>query len=720
MQASPQVVRFEIFELDLKAEELRKNRRKLKLRGQPFQVLATLLERPGEVVTREELQQKLWPDGTFVDFDHSLNTAINKIREVLGDSAENPRFVETIPRRGYRFIAPLEGSRVDADLRADTTTVGPSETSGNSGSLSASPHTLQPVSKTRWPGWLWWAAALTGLGLISLVVVFWLGLPLSHPRVTSSKRLTHDGMLKGSHVFHSPIMTDGTRVYFFEVAKNSDTSLLSQVSVAGGETGFVSSPLKEIVAYDISLKRSELLVWGRLHTETFAQASYWALPLPGGTPRRLSDELRGAGGACWSPDGEQIAYAKEQAFYVASSDGSGSRKLATVSGTASDLRWSPDGSRLRFSLSDDMSEEISLWEVEADGSNLHPLLPGWNDPPGECCGNWTPDGHYYVFQSTRDGRTDVLALRESQGWLSRRAPELTRLTAGPLHFSAPVVGLDGKKIFVMGDQPRGELMRYEKASGRFVPYLGGISAYMLDFSRDGQWVVYVSYPENSLWRSDLKGGQRLQVTSPPLQAAFPQFSPDGRKVAFMGKTRGRPWRSYLVPAEGGSLQTLMPDHCAQTFPTWSPDGNRLAFSFWSFAAQVEGIQVLDLRTKQITTLPGSADLGGPRWSHDGRYIGAGNASKSMIFDLTTQTWTEFQPGGGIVFGSRDGKFLDFLMGDTFYRLRISDRKVEPVASFGEYANQAVVWSFGLAADGSPMFLRSISNQEIYALDWEAP
>ena len=107
---SPRLVRFGIFEVDLPAGELRKGGLKLKLTGQPFQVLAILLERPGEVVTREELQKRLWPD-TFVDVDHNLNTAINKIREVLGDSAENPRFVETLPRRGYRFVAPVEGAQ---------------------------------------------------------------------------------------------------------------------------------------------------------------------------------------------------------------------------------------------------------------------------------------------------------------------------------------------------------------------------------------------------------------------------------------------------------------------------------------------------------------------------------------------------------------------------------------------------------------------------------
>src|SRR6185369_371253 len=107
------LVRFGTFELDLRAGELRKGGAKLRLGGQPLQVLAILLESPGKVVTRDELHKRLWPD-TFVDVDHNLNTAVNKIREVLGDSAENPRFVETLPRRGYRFIAPAEGTCVAA------------------------------------------------------------------------------------------------------------------------------------------------------------------------------------------------------------------------------------------------------------------------------------------------------------------------------------------------------------------------------------------------------------------------------------------------------------------------------------------------------------------------------------------------------------------------------------------------------------------------------
>ncbi len=104
------LVRFAVFEVDLDAGELRKNGARIRLQEQPFQVLAVLLERAGQVVTREELRQQIWPADTFVDFDHSLNTAVNKIREALGDSASNPRFVETLARRGYRFLAPLNGS----------------------------------------------------------------------------------------------------------------------------------------------------------------------------------------------------------------------------------------------------------------------------------------------------------------------------------------------------------------------------------------------------------------------------------------------------------------------------------------------------------------------------------------------------------------------------------------------------------------------------------
>ena len=141
-QNNSRVARFGVFELDLSAGELRKSGVKLRLRGQPFQVLALLLERAGEVVTREELQQKLWPSDTFVDFDHSLNTAINKVREVLGDSASSPRYVETLARRGYRFIAPVQAP---AQIGA------PSDTSTAHGGAGAELHSTTSTGSSDFP-----------------------------------------------------------------------------------------------------------------------------------------------------------------------------------------------------------------------------------------------------------------------------------------------------------------------------------------------------------------------------------------------------------------------------------------------------------------------------------------------------------------------------------------------------------------------------------------
>ncbi len=158
---STRVIRFGIFEVDLQSGELRKAGLKLKLTGQPFQVLAILLEHPGEVVTREELQKRLWPD-TFVDIDHNLNTAINKIREALEDSAESPRFVETLPRRGYRFIGAINQENASASVPADSERL----KSDNASARTAAADAVGPEVSGR----LRWIGVLTALVVVLAIV----------------------------------------------------------------------------------------------------------------------------------------------------------------------------------------------------------------------------------------------------------------------------------------------------------------------------------------------------------------------------------------------------------------------------------------------------------------------------------------------------------------------------------------------------------------------
>ena len=181
-------------------------------------------------------------------------------------------------------------------------------------------------------------------------------------------------------------MTDGTRLYFMMPKKTGWT--IAEVSASGGETAPIPSHFDDIQLADISPNGSELLI-GQF--ELPRDVPVYVLPLPAGLPRRVGDIL--AHDASWSPDGEQIVYAHDNELYLAKPDGRESRRLMTLAGPASWPRWSPHGTVLRFTVEDLKTGSQSLWEVAPNGTRLHPLLPGWSNPPAECCGNWTPDGN---------------------------------------------------------------------------------------------------------------------------------------------------------------------------------------------------------------------------------------------------------------------------------------------------------------------------------------
>ena len=478
---------FGLFELDLQARELRKSGVRIKLQEQPFQILAMLLERPGEIVTREELQKRLWPEDTFVDFDLSLNSAVKKLRQALGDDSENPRFIETLYRRGYRFIGPVNGTSALSAPTAVSTEAAPAPP------MSQTP---RPAGRARNFRVLPWAI----MAMLVLVAagVFW-STPSQAPRITGYTQITRDGRAKG----FGGLVVGGERLYVQEI--ELDRFVIGEVSVSGGETAILPTPFRNVGIADIAPTGSALLVGTSEGTP--GEDSVWALPLPAGSPRRLGDLV--VNSATWSPVANELVFSKGQDIFIANSDGGNPRKLATVGGLARSLRFSPDGQRLRFTIHDLKNDSYSLWELNRDGSGLHPLLPGWNASPQECCGNWTPDGKYFLFQSFRAGRFNLWALPERGHWF-RGYTEPTRLTNGPLDFTLPVPSRDGKRIFSVGVQPRAELVRYDAKTG-FVPYFGGMSGLGLAFSPDGQWVAYISVPDFTLWRSKVDGSERLQT-----------------------------------------------------------------------------------------------------------------------------------------------------------------------------------------------------------------
>src|SRR5687768_3326768 len=213
------VLRFGTFEFDVQNGELRKSGLAVRIQEQPRQVLLALLERPGQVVSREDLRQRLWPDGIFVDFEHSLNTAVKKLRDALGDAAENPRFVETVPLRGYRFTAPVDGTVGDPQEAAPP-----------------------PPSRRR-------LKIVTALALVLATAVvallWWMSRPPRLPKLVGSTQLTYSGRVIGPEltreVFH-PLLTDGTRIYFGEY-KNAIVT--SQVLATGGEIQPLPLPFRQ-------------------------------------------------------------------------------------------------------------------------------------------------------------------------------------------------------------------------------------------------------------------------------------------------------------------------------------------------------------------------------------------------------------------------------------------------------------------------------------------
>lgn len=625
-----------------------------------------------------------------------------------------------------------------AELRADLKRLKRDTDSGRTGATSTAVTAALPVSAAtptalpRALGLKWIAAGAVAVLGLALVAFFVLRSPVPPPRVLGAAQITNDGRPKAGGLgdIPSPLLTDGGRIYFVQPGPFGGSSNLLQASAEGGETVPIPLTGKYYALINISPTRPELLLGGPPPTNE--GGGLWLLPLPGGQPRRLG-ELTVAD-ATWSTDGNQILYTRGEDLYIAQGDGTGSRKLASAHGVLFWPRVSPDGSRVRFSAQDSKLNTRSLWEVRADGSGLRQLLPGWNPSSLDCCGNWTPDGKYFVFQSTREGATGLWALREKMHFWEKVQSDPAPLAVGQMNALSPTPSKDGKRVFFIGATSRGEVVRYDPKSRQLTPYLSGLSAEGVVFSRDGQWVAYNSFPEGTLWRSKTDGSERLQLTYKPLEVSLPAWSPDGSQIAFAGRPPGQPWGVYTVSASGGTPEKVAPMEFDTLDPTWSPDGKSLAFGRLSNVirgTKENAIFTVDLKSRKVTALPDSAGLFSPRWSPDGRFLLATTAifDRLVLFDFSRQKWEDFLVKGQPNYPnwSKDGQYVYFTdpvdRNLPSYRVRVSNRKLEHLVNLAEYGRLAIGrfgWWTGLAPDDSILAIRDISVQEIYALDWDAP
>ncbi len=559
----------------------------------------------------------------------------------------------------------------------------------------------------------WWIAALlavvAGAALVNVELRPW---PI--PKVSAYKQITNDGGMKGL------IGTDGVRLYFY---RNSGTGhWIGQVAVGGGEPARVPMPSPFFKLFDVAADGASLLA---LEIATYGEGPVWSVPIPGGSPQRIGNLT--ASSASWSQDRGRIAYARHGDLFVALSDGSAVRKVASVAGEIATPAWSPDGRRIRFTAYDEQRRLFDLREASVEQGGAHPLFVG--GPSGDCCGRWTPDGRYFVF--FRLGQIWAMAEPRRLAWWSH--PKPVQITNGAVRFTEALPSKDSQRLFAVGFAPRGEAGRFDTRSGQFVPLLGGISADFATFSANGQWIAYATFPDGALWRSRTDGSERLQLTqaAPNSFAALPRWSPDGTQVLYSAAIAGQFPRIYRVPATGGQSQLLLPGlNQVNSDGSWSPDSKKICFGGASGTTghpAGPNIHVLDLETGSVTDVPGSDAFFSPRWSADGRYIVALNldSTRLAVFRFATGRWEDLAKGTfSFPCWSHDSRIVYYVQSTdkpAVMRIRVADHKVERVIDLkdtsltGFYAS-----SLSLTPDDQPVMTRDSGSMEIFTLDWRTP
>lgn len=578
------VVHFGVFELDLRTGELRKSGVRIRLQEQPFQILAMLLERPGEVVSRDELRNKLWAEETFVDFDHGLNTAVQRLRESLGDTAENPRFIQTLPRRGYRFLAPVNGA---ASGRVETSSLSAAPEPGLALSSTTASETTafnttndletSAIRKVRRPRLIVWSAiALCGATALSFSG-FLLGrrtaksmaIP-SYPAV-DVQRLT-DWIGNEESPAISP---DGKSLAF--VADLTGNRQIWVRLVAGGAPLQITHGAGDHL-FPRWAQDSASLFYYMPPATSEAQGTLWEISALGGGPRPLCSSVSGAD---VSHDGKKLSFFRfnqdHVELVVTNRDGSNSRAVARLDSQFSYLhpRWSPDDQWLGYQTSIALADK--LFVVPTAGGEPKELASEWMQLGGFA---WLPDGSGVLYSSAR-GST-VFYLPTMNLWISKLKGDTKgrRLTYGEASYEDPDVDRTGRifasrmhRHFDIWKVPLGGTPSQNLREAVQITHQTG-QVQTPTVAPTDQEIAFLSDTggHGNIWISKLKTGETRQITfenDPNVALGVPVWSPDGAEITFV--TIPRDWQGgtyWLVKPDGSNLRRIV-SHAG--WATWSAD-----------------------------------------------------------------------------------------------------------------------------------------------------
>lgn len=720
------------FRLDPEKRLLLRDEEPVPLQLKAFETLLVLVRNSQQVVLKEELMQAVWPD-TFVE-ESNLAQNIFVLRKTLAASSGlqgTQRYIATISGRGYRFA---ENVRIVSDhdalvlQRHSRTHVLIEEQLATQPetSVAVATQTQTQTSSLLSPS----RAAVAASAVVALIVVAYLLRPtLAPPRVTSVHQLTRIGTL----VHNNHLLTDGPRIYF-RVWRGKDR-LFSSVSTEGGDVFPVEMPFPSMDIDDVSPNSSEFLVVNHSDSAPVAGSndpdySLWRVPVPAGSPRAIGVRTREA---TWSPDGRTLAYSSPSGLFQSELDGSHPTQIAATPNEPFYLRWSPDGQHVRFSAPDSTSAGFYLWQADLATHTAAKLFPNLPSSARPWSGGWTADGKYFFYSAISGGIRNLYAVREKSDPFHRTNSSPVQLTNGPLAFYLPMLSKDGKRLFVVGEQTRGELIRYDSSTHQFVPYAQSISADHIAYSPDGQWMAYIEFPEEILVRSRIDGSDRRQLTYPPMRVRNPEWSPDGSQIAFHGfSDTGAHSRIYLVSPNGGlpTLATQASDD-PQTYPSWTSDGSAILFSASDISQSRFDLRLVDLKTQQVSTIPQTGGLIYGDISPDRRFIVAvDRASHSLVlYDTSSHATRTLAEGADYPRWSRDGKSVYFnnlyfspagRSGGTC-RWTLATNKVETLVKFPDFLLAGVHGViFAVTPDGSIVLLKDVSNRDLYSLDLDLP
>ena len=704
----PPTLRFGVFELDPRVGELRKKGMKIRLQGQPVEILAMLLERPGETITREELQKKLWPADTFVDFEQGLNNAMKRLRAALDDDAESPHFIETVPRHGYRFIGSVNGP--------EQTPASEAKTARSAGRPSSGAIILNEARRHKG------VVALMFFGLLLLIIA--LGIYFSRMSAHRSEwnlqamkisRLTQSG--NATSVAISP---DGRYVVYALVDGTKQSLIVRQVAT-GSDVQIL--PPDEVMIWGLTFSPdANYIDFVRSENNNISDTYLYRMPVLGGTPH-LAMQGGIDFGSSYSPDGTEFAFLRANSssgkvdVLIAKADGSDQRVLASrpYRDEFIGVAWSPDGKTVAFTTSESTKRlRSALWAISVGNGSVREI---YSTPDAIGRPRWLPDGSGLLAPIRKVDQ----AFRGQLWFISYPRGEARRLTNDLMDYQLCCLDLtpDGKtlvdtelatvsdlwlvsagntakakqittKEFVVGGfswMPNGRITFASQDGKLFAVKPDGSGRTLLtpddhfnhdpSVCGDGRYIVYAAYREQrqGIWRMDTDGSNPIRIADETL-AISPQCSPDGKWVVYL---RGPSWTPVRVNVMGAKQpEVLAQDFVAGFSLKMSPDGKRIMYLVSPVENATSPSASKPIQLKVISFDSGApvyqfdwpAPAGAPHWAPEGEAVeyastrnGVSNIWQQKLTGGPPKQVTKFE--SGLIFDfdwSRDGRQLALTRG----------------------------------------------------------